>query len=402
MGADGESLRRDRAATQGAVAAAGWLVLWTIVDVAVPASVVPDTLFGLAPLIACAVLPAAVTAAFAAAAVILVTWSGWWNGTWGSAQQWLLLLDVCLVGAAAVGIAYVRVRREHQFARVAAIAETAQKAILPAVPATVEGAQAAARYLSAAEDATVGGDLYDACLEGHTRFIVGDVKGKGIAAVEEAARVIRAFRQTAAAQVQLADVAAGMHHYLVPFFGDEEFATALLVELGPTSITLTSCGHPPAILVTSRGEATYLDVPPGLPLGIGDDFQQVTIPWEPGDRLLLYTDGLSEARDGKGEFLPLLDIAPKLASGTPEQALDTLLDEVRRHVPRAHLGDDLAVLLLERDLGPAAAVDAAMHSETTGTQFLAPARVLTGDLPARGRSAASDGWGARQGEPGGG
>jgi hypothetical protein len=81
-------------------------------------------------------------------------------------------------------------------------------------------------------------------------------------------------------------------------------STALLVELGPTAITLTSCGHPPAILVTSRGAATYLDVPAGLPLGLGDDFQQAGIAWGSGDRLLLYTDGLSEARDRHGEFLP--------------------------------------------------------------------------------------------------
>ena len=105
---------------------------------------------------------------------------------------------------------------------------------------------AAARYLSSVEGATIGGDLYDVCLEGHTRFIVGDVKGKGIAAVEQAARVIRAFRQTAAARAQLADVASGMHRYLAEFFGDEEFATALLVELGPTHTDQlrTPAGHP--------------------------------------------------------------------------------------------------------------------------------------------------------------
>ena len=360
---------RDSAARRGAYTAAAWLVLWTIVDVLVPTTVVPDTLFGLAPLIACAVLPASATAAFAATAVLLVTWSGLWNGTWGDLQQWLVLLDVCLIGAAAVGIAYVRVRREHRFARVAAIAETAQRAILPKLP-PVQSALAAARYLSSVEGATIGGDLYDVCLEGHTRFIVGDVKGKGVAAVEQAARVIRAFRQTAAARAQLADVASGMHRYLAEFFGDEEFATALLVELGPTAITLTSCGHPPAILVTSRGTATYLDVPAGLPLGIGDDFQQATIAWEPGDRLLLYTDGLSEARDRHGKFLPLLDIAPRLAAGTPEEALDTLLEEVRGHVPHAHLGDDLAVLLLERKRDAAPSARPETHTEPN--EALAP------------------------------
>lgn len=341
-------MSRDRAATHAAYAATMWLVLWAVVDVVAPSNVVPDTLFGLAPMIACAVMPARAVAVFGAAAVILVTWSGWWNHTWGTTQQWLLLLDVGLVSLGSVGIAYVRVQRERQFARVAVIAETAQKAILPTLPASVSGLHAAARYVSAATDAMVGGDLYDSCLvEGRIRFIVGDVKGKGIAAVEQAARVIRAFRQAAAAKERLADVAVGMDHYLVSFFADEEFATALLVELSPGAATFTSCGHPPAILVTSDGKATFVDVPEGLPLGIGDDVGEASIAWEPGDRLLLYTDGLSEARNRHGEFLPLLDLAPKLATGTPEHALDTLLNDVRRHVPNGELGDDLAVLLLE-------------------------------------------------------
>ncbi len=361
-------MRGNRAARRGAYAATAWLVVWTIIDIAMPSGVVPDVLFALAPLIACAVMSTRAVAVFAAVAGVLVGWSGHYNNDWDTAEQWIRLLDVCLVGAATIGIAHVRVAREHRFARVSAIAETAQKAILPVLPPVIDHAHAAARYVSAAEDATVGGDLYDVCLEGHIRFIVGDVKGKGLHAVEQAARVIRAFRQAAAAKEQLAEVASGMHHYMIPFFGEEEFATALLVELGRTSVTLTSCGHPPAVLVTSRGKATYVDIPAGLPLGIGDDFQQTTIAWQPGDRLLLYTDGFSEARDRKGAFLPLLDIAPQLAAGTPEHALDTLLDAVRGHVPRGHLGDDLAALLLERKADATAVDVVATTTRVTGPQ----------------------------------
>ena len=63
--------------------------------------------------------------------------------------------------------------------------------------------------------------------------------------------------------------------------------------------------------------------------------------------MLLYTDGLSEARDASGRFSPVLDAAPPLAEGHLEEALDTLLARVRAHVPGGDLGDDLAVLLLE-------------------------------------------------------
>ncbi len=338
----------ERAAAFGAYAAALlWLVFWTAVDVAAPPSVAPDTLFALAPLIVCAVVSWRSTAIFAAAAVGLVVWSGGHNDTWPQPQQWIRLVDVVLVGSAAVGIAYVRVRREQQLARVTTIAETAQRAILPSLPAGTDGLRMAARYLSAAEDAVVGGDLYDCCLEGYTRVLVGDMRGKGLAAVEQAARVIRAFRQAAAAKPHLSEVASSMHAYLEPFFGPEEFATALLVECSPDTITLTSAGHPPAILIRRDGAVTFVDVPAGLPLGIGDDFSETTVAWHTGDRLLLYTDGLSEARNAGGEYLQLLDASAALGSGTIEDALTGLLDEVRRHVPRGDLGDDLAVVMLE-------------------------------------------------------
>jgi hypothetical protein len=103
-----------------------------------------------------------------------------------------------------------------------------------------------------------------------------------------------------------------------------------------------------------------VDVPAGLPLGIGDDFDTTTVAWSPGDRLLLYTDGLSEARNADGEFLPLLEVCAPLGSGTIEDALTGLLEEVRRHVPHGDLGDDLAVVMLEH--APTAAAVADPHS----------------------------------------
>jgi serine phosphatase RsbU (regulator of sigma subunit) len=339
-----------RPAQAGVLLATGWLLLLTVVDVVLSRSIVPDVLFALAPVVACAVLPARPTGVFGLAAVVLTVWSGWWNDVWGDPQQYVRLLDVVLVSAAATAIAVVRVRRERHLARVETIAEAAQHAILPRLPRTTTGVAVAARYVSAAEDAVVGGDLYDACLAGgHTRFVVGDVRGKGLTAVEHAARVIRAFRQAAPVQQDLAGVAGDMDAYLVPFLGDEDFVTALLVDLtDPSRLTLTSCGHPPAVLVHRDGTAEHLDAPVGLPLGLGGGFATVTAAWEPGDRLLLYTDGLSEARDAAGRFLPLLELAPTLAAGTPEEALDRLLEAVRRHVPHRQLGDDLAVVVLER------------------------------------------------------
>jgi sigma-B regulation protein RsbU (phosphoserine phosphatase) len=347
----------DRAARAVALLAAGWLLAVVMVDLAVPPTVVPDTLLAIAPLIACSVLSPRVTAVFGCAAVVLLIWSGWYNDAWGAAQQWIRLLDVMLVSAAAVVVAVVRVHREQRLTRVTAIAEAAQRVILPTVPAFTGDVHTASRYLSAALDAVVGGDLYDCSVtQGYTRFIVGDVRGKGLDAVEQAARVIRAFRQAAATKATLDEVVKDMNSYLTPFLGDEDFVTALLVDLtDPDVITLACCGHPPPLLVRLDGTASFLESRPGLPLGLGATSEEDRFPWSPGDRMLLYTDGLSEARDRDGQFLPLLQLAPTLAVGDLDDALDALLDSARSHVPAGALGDDLAVLLLENTAVPARA-----------------------------------------------
>ena len=333
----------------GASLATAWLVVAVAADFATRgAEVVLAPLFALSPLIACAVLPARQTGIFAAGAVVMTVVSGFWNNTWDTPQQTVRIIDVVLVSGAAVIVALVRVSREQQHERVVAIAEVAQRAILPRLPSRVDKMAVATRYLSAAQDAVVGGDLYD-CYHSdeYTRFMVGDVRGKGVAAVEHAARVIRAFRQSAALQTTITGVAEQMSAYLSAFFEDEDFATALLVDASdPDRLVVVSCGHPQPLLVGPEG-AEHLETVPCLPLGLGFSYESVTVRWSAGQRLLMYTDGLSEARDAGGTFLPLLPLAPLLREGGGDEALDRLLDAVREHIPGGRLNDDLAVLLVE-------------------------------------------------------
>ncbi|HSE71486.1 MAG TPA: hypothetical protein VLA97_12065, partial [Nocardioidaceae bacterium] len=124
----------DRAVrTVGAAIAALWLAVLVVIDVVNP-EVSLVALFALSPLIACAVLSARATAVFAVAAVVLSVAAGWWNDAFTSAQQIVRIVDVVLISGAAVVIAVVRIRREKQHARVVAIAEVAQRAILPILP----------------------------------------------------------------------------------------------------------------------------------------------------------------------------------------------------------------------------------------------------------------------------
>jgi len=345
------STSSDRSAEElGASLAALWLIAWVVVDLAVPGqTVVLSSLFALAPLIACSVLSVRSTAVVAAAALVTTIASGWWNHTQASPQHLIRCLDVFLVGVAACALGAVRIRRERRHERVAAIAEVAQRTILPKLPSLVGQVTLATRYKSAAQDTVVGGDLYD-CYHSaeRVRFLVGDVRGKGIAAVEQSARVIRAFRQSAGTKNTLPELAKDMSEYLTPFFDDEEFVTALLVDASEdTRITLVSCGHPPAMLVQPDGHMSLLEAPIGLPLGIGEVYGAGVVSWEPGDRLLMYTDGLSEARDAKGQFLDLRSLVPLLSTKPVEEALTDVVHAVQHHVPSGRLTDDLAVMLLE-------------------------------------------------------
>src|SRR5262249_26624484 len=86
------------------------------------------------------------------------------------------------------------------------------------------------------------------------------------------------------------------------------------------------------------------------PLGLEDDFTAFTASWSPGDRLLLYTDGLVESRDRHGSFLPEDRITAALAGHDCEQALDTLMAAGHRHTS-GHCHDDIALLLLQHSPG---------------------------------------------------
>ena len=142
-------------------------------------------------------------------------------------------------------------------------------------------------------------------------------------------------------------VAGQLNQAIRPHLSEEDFVTAVLAEITSCGdLTIVNCGHHPPLLHHRGGLQPLADGNTDLPLGLGDDFTAFNASWSPGDRLLLYTDGLVESRDQHGDFLPEKEIAAALLATDCEQALDRLLTAVYQHTG-GHGHDDMALLLLE-------------------------------------------------------
>jgi serine phosphatase RsbU (regulator of sigma subunit) len=248
-----------------------------------------------------------------------------------------------------------REMRMHELERVKMVAEAAQQVLLRPVPRQAGPVKMAVRYLSASYGARVGGDLYEvAVTPDHVRLIVGDVEGKGLPAVRTAAVVTGAFREAAYQEASLPAIVARIEVSLARELGEEEFVTAVLAEVScqDDKIELISCGHPAPLLLGAGLPHPFGPEVSALPLGLGHLSAApripVTLAFEPGDEVLFYTDGASEARDKAGTFFPLTGCTSVRAGHDPETLVDQLSDEITRYVGHAP-EDDIALLLVYKD-----------------------------------------------------
>ncbi len=256
------------------------------------------------------------------------------------------------IGAATVLsalVARLRVQREGRLRAVTRVAEVAQRALLGGVPAALGSLRLAVLYASASAEASIGGDFYEALATPYgVRLLVGDVRGKGLDAVRLTGVVLGSFRDAAQEHPDLAGVAAALDRSVTRAIGPEDFVTAVVVQVVTDgSAIVLNCGHPAPLLVRA-GRATELDPPePAPPLGLGSRPEPLRLSLALGDRILLYTDGVSEAR-ARGAFFPLQAAAAfALVSADLEAGLESLWAELQRHVA-GRLHDDVALLLVER------------------------------------------------------
>lgn len=140
----------------------------------------------------------------------------------------------------------------------------------------------------------------------------------------------------------------------------ELFATVLLLEFPPDAATvrLVSCGHPYPLLLRGT-KALELDTEPGAPVGLG--FFELsppkgrTVDLEPGDRLFLASDGVSESRDPAGAFYPLPDRLAAFAEEPPDALIDCVWHDLVQFCPS--IRDDVSILVLTPRVGGAGGDD---------------------------------------------
>lgn len=293
------------------------------------------------------------TVAIGVVAVALCLVLSAYDGLFGTRRGFTALLSVAGVTAAGLAAAVRRQRREAELASVRSIAEVAQRVLLRPVPRGAGRLRVAVSYTSAVAEARIGGDLYEVVTSPQgVRLIVGDVQGKGLEAVETAAVVVGAFREAAYDEPDLTAVGERLERALERHLTREKFVTAVLAQVrdGGADVTLLNFGHPAPLMVRAHGEVRYLAPPErALPLGLGAHGTPGPKPYDvlfaPGDQVLFYTDGVTEARDPSGDFYPLEQRVGGLAHRDPDAALAAVRQDLMEHV-EGPLQDDAAMLLL--------------------------------------------------------
>ncbi|MFI1294356.1 SpoIIE family protein phosphatase [Streptomyces sp. NPDC020792] len=368
------------------------IVVITVADVVLPVDVI------LSPLLVVAPTTAAwfgarpwTTGGIGALTVVAQGLIRWRFGVLTSRNSVVQAIALALLSALVVLICVVRDRRSRELSQVRSVAEAAQHVLLWPLPNRLGPLQLASLYLAAEDQAEIGGDLYAAArTDSASRVMIGDVRGKGLPAIGEAALLLGAFRETAHEHAALPDLAAALERSVARHLADfapedeagERFVTALLLEIPDEEpvIRMTSCGHPAPLLLGPDNTVTVPDVSPAPPLGVGmtgmtdpADYTLDVLPFDSGHTLLLYTDGVIEARDRDGTFYPFAQRAAQWTDNTPEALLHHIEQDLAAHTGGG-LGDDVALIAIRRTPTPATAGEQMAHAKPGKSAKKAPVR----------------------------
>jgi len=237
------------------------------------------------------------------------------------------------------------------------LAGEVQTSFLPQTLPQIPGWQFSTTLKPARE---TSGDFYDVNVihDGYLNFLVADVVDKGAGAALFMALSYTLFR-TYAAQYPFDPnlVLSAVNRRILETTGGQQFVSVFygVLELDSGDMSYCNAGHPPPIFISSiaGGKARKL-VKTGITLGISevDSWQKETVKFTAGDTLLLYTDGITDASDKRGEFFGESAIVDSLKKNTGQAVKDiqaALLADVGEFVGDAPQQDDIALVILARD-----------------------------------------------------
>lgn len=243
--------------------------------------------------------------------------------------------------------------REHH------IAETLQRSHFPEIESRFESWDIAHRYKASMEEAMLGGDFYDMFpISGNRRaIVVADVSGKGINAAALTAMVKHTLRSYALDDPDPAIVLSRTHNAFCSYVRTEHFVTMFYGILDTASRTIYYCsaGHPPALFYSARTQQIKDLTDVHLPIGAGDGsvaYTTSSIVFEPGDDLLVYTDGLTDCRKTglrSGELFGQTNLE-KLFVSVAGQKVEDIAEGVFDHIVQFSSGkmrDDIAFFVIK-------------------------------------------------------
>ena len=262
---------------------------------------------------------------------------------------------------------HARLQEEMQTAR------EIQASILPHALPAIPGFEIARLYRPAAE---VGGDYYDFLPvgEGLTGVVVADVAGKGVPASLVMSMVRTALRMETRDNASAGDVLARLHAFVSADMRKGMFVTMLYAVLDSRNrvVSYASAGHTPLLLYRARTDETFFLNPRGLPVGLAGsdartfernlDVERLRL--HAGDLLLLYTDGITEARNAAGEEFGETRLAAALkrwGQAPAEEFLQHLEAELRSFTGDGALQDDLTLVAIKEKQAPVAEAGNLQH-----------------------------------------
>lgn len=286
-------------------------------------------------------------ASFTAAAFLLFALAGLW-------LDLFLPLLICLsVYLGTTLFRYIKeLHRRQLLEKELSIARDIQKSFLQELPQELAGVSISVQMATAHD---VGGDLYDFVRfsDGRLGLMVGDVSGKGIPAALFMAQVISKFRYYARISSAPDETLTRLNQDICGGRKSGLFVTMAYLIYDPANVelSLASAGHLPPLVFHNSQLIEKIEVSEGIPLGLmdGANFTQSRLKLQPQDLVLLYTDGVTEARDRKGrEFgeegiIGAFGHRPGLSS---KQAIQVLEDSVSAFVGRIPQHDDITILTL--------------------------------------------------------